>query len=124
MRYGPGRWRSGLGLIELLIVIAIIVIIAGVYYGGVGKKGGGREKSLPAEAIDRTIDVTCQSNLRQLRMNIQAETAVGEPPPRSLKAAAKGLGPQFMQCPSSFEAYVYNPKDGTVCCTTEGHEEY
>ncbi len=115
--------QGGFGLIELVVVIAIIAVLAGLYFGP-GKRGGKDQRSLPAQAVDRAVDTACQSNLRQLRMNIQMETMAGEPPPRSLKAAVKGLGAGFEQCPTSGEPYVYDSQSGSVRCTTSGHEEY
>jgi prepilin-type N-terminal cleavage/methylation domain-containing protein len=125
MRTRPRRKqpRGGFGLIELMVVIVIIIIISGFYMGVIGKKSPG-EKSMPGKAMEKAVDTVCQSNIRQLRMNISMETMGEESAPKSLKAAAEGLGAAYTKCTTSGESYDYSSADGSVRCLTEGHEEY
>ena len=125
MRSGSTQRRGGFVLIEIVVVLAIIVLLTGLYFGLIGRgRGGKNDKSLPGQVMDKAVDTTCQSNIRQLRMSIQMDVTSNEKPPASLKAAAKDLGTEFMKCPTSGEAYDYDPSTGTVHCKTPGHEEY
>ena len=116
--------QRGATLIELLVVLVIIMLLAGLYLGLKGNSGPGKPKTLPGKAIDKAVGSTCQSNIRQLRMNIQMDTMSDEPPPATLSEAAKGLGAEFTGCPSSGQPYVYDPKTRTVYCPTPGHEKF
>ncbi len=106
-----------------MVVIVIIILVGGLYLGIIGKKDPG-EKSLPAKAMGKAVDTVCQSNIRQLRMNISMEMMAEESAPKSLKAAAEGLGAAYTKCTTSGESYDYSSADGSVRCLTPGHEEY
>jgi prepilin-type N-terminal cleavage/methylation domain-containing protein len=113
------RTRSGFVLVELLVVVAIILILAGAYLGFRGK--GGKEKSIPAKAIEKAESVECRSNLNQVRQSIQMDTATGEAPPARIDT---GVTAAISKCPVSGQPYSYDPQTGRAWCTTPGHERY
>ncbi len=118
--------KNGFTLISLLVVLALIGLLAVSLYGLGGKKdagtsngANGESQSIPARAIDKAEDVTCQSNLRQLRQGVSMYTMSGDPAPSSLADLKMD---SITRCPISGKPYRYDPQTGKVWCET--HPQY
>lgn len=138
LRNERGNWT----LIGLLLAVAIVVVLAALMFGGGGNgklspegrlKQANQESGLnvkPKEgqsvvgaSMDVAKDTQCQSNLRQIRMSIQMSQQQDGAFPPAIDAKQVG-SVQVMSCPVSGQQYTYNPSNGTVKCTTKGHEGY
>ena len=133
-----GPQRHGFALIELLVVIILIAVLAGVYFawyspkrakqlkqavesgeptqvpvGGTGGAGGGGPQTVLGQALQKGQSVECMNNLRQLRAAIQMYVADNGSYPPNLQALNL---PNMMRCPVTGQAYVYDPRTGTVKC--------
>ncbi len=112
------RW--GQTLVALLVVIVIIVILALVFLQGGKLLGGGQQKSLPGQAMDKGKEVVCINNLQQIRAAIQMRVTTEETKPANL--AELKLSAEMLKCAVGGEPYVYNPQTGEVRCPHPGHQ--
>ncbi len=108
----------GFALIELVVAIVILAILAAALYGLWGRKG--KDKSIPAQAVDRARDVECKSMLSQVRASIQMAMQETEQPPPAIPS---DMAP-YAKCPQTQQPYIYDPQTGQVHCTTPGHESF
>lgn len=75
--------------------------------------------------MDKSKDPVCQSNLKQIRSWIQMEQAENGQFPAALDAKKMGSGTgEILNCPLSNQPYTFNPSNGSVKCTTQGHETF
>ncbi|MBM3497875.1 MAG: type II secretion system protein [Armatimonadetes bacterium] len=110
-----------MALIELIVAIVIIALLAGAFYGLWRRGQGGKEKSIPAQAIDKAKGVDCQNMLQQIRASIQMAAMDNEDrPPASIPSDMAA----YTKCPESGQPYSYDPQTGRVWCITSGHEEF
>jgi hypothetical protein len=119
-------------IIEILVVA--VILLGGAYYTAstylghsrAGKSGPGQ----PATPIQRGQGVDCGNNLQQIRLAIQmcqqnsTEENVKLPATLDELADKMGLSKSMLKCSVSGNPYVYDPAQGTVKCTTPGHEKY
>ena len=125
--------RRGSAMVGTLITIAIILVLVVVFMkpscGSALSQGGGSPRPdgkgvttlglVKAEAQD---DV-CRENLSQIRQMIQIKQAdADDKPPASLSEL--NAPESVLQCPIGHEAYVYDPRTGTVKCPHPGHGKY
>ncbi|MHB9023634.1 MAG: hypothetical protein ACYC7E_05585 [Armatimonadota bacterium] len=134
----PRASRGITALIEIIIVLVIILGGMSLYFGlnrsagtldreldgGPSQSLPGQPQSLPGKVIRRAEGVECQSNLRQLRMMVDADkdqTEEGGYPPslQAIQGASK-----ISQCPIGNVPYTYDPSTGKVSCAYPGHENY
>ncbi|MCD6352328.1 MAG: prepilin-type N-terminal cleavage/methylation domain-containing protein [Armatimonadetes bacterium] len=127
--------RPGFALIELLVVVALLALAAGAYfvwYSPSKQKQlkqaveSGNPQQVPVsgqtvlgQAYKKGQSVECLNNLQQLRQAIQMYTIDHDTYPPSL--AALNL-PGMTRCPVTGQAYVYDPRTGTVKCPS--HPNY
>jgi hypothetical protein len=109
-----------MALIELVVAIVIIAFLAVALYGLWGRGHKGKDKSLPAQAVDRAHDVECKNMLSQVRASIQMAMQESEQPPPAIPA---DMAP-YAKCPQTQQPYTYDPQTGQVHCTTPGHEAF
>ena len=113
--------RAGLALIELVVAVLIMALLAGAFYG-LWRHGKGKEKSIPAQAMDKAKGVDCQSMLKQVReaiYSVMTTETDDRPPP----AIPSDMAP-YAKCPDTGQPYSYDPQTGRVWCTTPGHEKF
>lgn len=111
--------RRGTLLVELIVVVAIIAVLAGIYLGTKKRSASGQEKTTPKAAMDKAHDVECMNNLNQLRSLIQMSSAENGAFPKALDSRSA-----INRCPVSNKPYTYDPRTGTVKCTTPDHENF
>lgn len=120
---GVRSYRHGLVLVEILLVIVIIGLLIGGYYGLARNKdqstSNNAAASIPARSIEKAKMVECANNLRQLRQLIEMEVMETGEYPRHFNPGEQG---SIGRCPVTGKPYVYDPKTGTIHCTTPGHE--
>ena len=75
------------------------------------------------QSVARAKDEVCMSNIRQVRMSIQAlSTNADDQKPESLEALK--LPATMIECPIGHEPYTYDPATGAVKCPHAGHGKY
>jgi prepilin-type N-terminal cleavage/methylation domain-containing protein len=118
----PSNTRNGHSLIELLIVIGILAALAGLLATRYAGRGGpGKERA--ATPMGRAKSVECQNNLHQVAMGLQMSDGEREGPPQDIREALRhGISQEMLRCPESRQPYRYDPRAGTVSCSTPGHE--
>ncbi len=122
--------RLGGGLVGMLVAAAIVLVAVVVFTtdpfhfsGAAPARADGKGTTVMGASIYKAKDATCQSNLQQLRMSLQANADPSEGAfPQSLEETR--LGPEFLKCPVGGEPYVYDPQTGQVHCPHPGHERF
>lgn len=128
----------GIGALIEILIVALIIIGGIMMYASMNRGaesvsttidnvGGGapEPQSLAGKAVRKAVSTECQSNLRQLRIMIDADkdpTVENGGYPPTLQSI-QGAAPISM-CPVSGEPYQYDPATGQVHCTQSGHEQY
>ena len=113
-------------LVEIIVVMVIIGILSSIIYSVyLGKGGAPGDPSRAHSPIERAKDTVCTSNLKQVRLAIQAANTGSEDErtnPASLTELK--LPAEFLVCPEGKEPISYDPNTGIVHCTHPGHEKY
>jgi hypothetical protein len=117
----------GNALASVLAAAAIIMILVAIsMYGGLTPRKSGRAdglgKTVQGAARARALDITCKSNLEQVRQSIQFFASSEDTPPAKLEDTK--LPSEMYKCPIGHEAYEYDPSTGGVKCPHLGHEKY
>jgi type II secretory pathway pseudopilin PulG len=125
LRDESGNWT----LIGLLVAVAIGTVLVVFVLLPMMSPGSRAEKeglikpkagqTVVGASMDKGKETECMSNLRQIRMSIDASRAAGEQLPASLQDLKLGSAGT---CPMNGQPYQYDPSTGQVRCATPGHE--
>lgn len=120
------RAPRGLGLAEIIVVVAILLILAAVllprYVGG--KTPEEKAKTVRAP-ITLAKDTVCETNLRIVRQSLEVHRT-GDPDGANVWSLAelRELPSEARRCPVGGEEYLYDPQTGQVSCPHPGHVNF
>jgi hypothetical protein len=120
------RWWRGLGLVEIVVVVAVLLILAAVllprYVGGQAPERKALSVRAPMTLVRESV---CASNLRMVRQSLELRRGA------DLEGAGVGslvelreLPSESCRCPVGGEEYLYDPRTGRVQCPHPGHENF
>jgi hypothetical protein len=126
LRSNRGNWT----LIGLLVAVAVgliimfTVLLPRIMPGEQARQAGLVQpkpgQTVLGASLDKGKETQCMSNLRQIRMMLNAQSQSGEQLPATLQDMKLGSAGV---CPVSGQPYQYDATTGQVKCTTPGHEK-
>ncbi|MDO8585801.1 MAG: hypothetical protein Q7T82_02065 [Armatimonadota bacterium] len=115
-----GSW-SLIGLLAALVIGLLLVVV----FLGPQLKGRSGAQTTAGQAIEKSHEVECQANLRQVRMAIDMYRAEHQAAPASVADLNIGTSnPDFFKCPVGHEDYVYDSQAAAIRCPHPGHESF
>lgn len=122
------RSNSGSSLVGTLVAMAVVLFAIVVYVndpfgwmGGSNRKDG-KGETIVGESLLAAKDVTCRTQLKQLRTKItMMYDEQGSYPSGLQETSMQG---NFFNCPVGNVDYNYDSDNGLVTCPHIGHEKY
>jgi prepilin-type N-terminal cleavage/methylation domain-containing protein len=117
------RFRRGMSLVEILIVVCIIAVLGSLLLSRV--IGGGKDKygNTIQSPMTKAKGTECLSNLNQWRQAYKMATMTGEEEkPRTLQEFGRGFPTSMYKCPVGKQPIQFDPQTGRIWCSTPGHE--
>ena len=108
--------RPGLGLVEVLVVLALLVVLAAFLYprlAGGGKDAAGRKAASPKERAEQTAGVSYQQQINQAIALYRMDNDGQNPP--DLKALKRyNVTDEMLLDPVTKQRLAYDPRTGRV----------
>ena len=111
--------KGNLTLVGLFVAVAIIAILCVVLFRPLLFGGSQAERqglvhpkhgqTVLGASVDKAKETQCSSNLRQIRMSIDAYKAENGQPPANLQALKLPVSSSFPELPVSGQPYRYDP---------------